>query len=188
MANAKKGQVSAKTIEAAIARGQGKSISGAPLENVMIEAMLPHGVAAIIECSTEQKGRVLQDVRTIIVKRGGNVTPTTFLFDRIGRVWFRAQDGIGVDEVMDEAIDAGAIEITMEEGQIVVDTDPAQVSIVAKQLEGRLKLQVERSDILFVPKAESLVELDEERSEEVQNVLNLIDEEPSLQSVYVNMS
>lgn len=188
MANAKKGQVSAKTIEAAIARGQGKSISGAPLENVMIEAMLPHGVAAIIECSTEQKGRVLQDVRTIIVKRGGNVTPTTFLFDRIGRVWFRAQDGIGVDEVMDEAIDAGAIEITLDEGQIVVDTDPAQVSSVAKQMEGKFKLEVERLDILFVPKAESLVELDEERSEEVQNVLDLIDEEPSLQNMYVNMS
>ena len=101
---------------------------------------------------------------------------------------FRAQDGIGVDEVMDEAIDAGATEITMDEGQIVVDTDPAQVSSVAKQMEGSLKLQVERSEILFVPKEESLVELDEERSEEVQNVLNLIDEEPSLQSLYVNMT
>ena len=89
---------------------------------------------------------------------------------------------------MDEAIDAGAIEITLDDGQIVVDTDPSQVSSVAKQMEGKLKLEVERSDILFVPKAESLVELDEERSEEVQIVLDLIDEEPSLQSMYVNMS
>ena len=150
--------------------------------------MLPHGVAAIIECQTEQKGRVLQDIRTIIGKKGGNVTPTTFLFDKIGRVWFRAQDGIGVDEVMDDAIDAGATEITIDDGQIVVDTDPTQVSNVSKQMEERVKLQVERSDIMFVPKAESMVELDEDRSEEVQNVLDLIDEEPSLQSLYVNMS
>ena len=58
MANAKKGQVSAKTIEAAIARGQGKSISGAPLENVTIEAMLPHRVAAIhrVPNGTEGQG------------------------------------------------------------------------------------------------------------------------------------
>lgn len=188
IANAKRGQLSKTSIESAIARGQGKSASGLPLEAVTIEAMLPHGVAAIIECQTEQKARVIQDIRSIIGKKGGNVTPTAFLFDRIGRIWFEAKDEVGVDEVMDDAIDAGATDITMENDKIVVDTDPAEVASVSKELVQRLRLQLDRTEIMFIPKEDSLVTLDNVQGEEVQNLLDLLDEEPSLQNLYVNMS
>lgn len=158
------------------------------MELVTIEAMLPHGVAAIIECQTEQKARVIQDVRSIIGKKGGSVTPTAFLFDRIGRLWFEAKDEVGVDEVMDDAIEAGATDIMMEDGKIVVDTDPADIASVSKELAQRLRLQPERTEIMFVPKEDSMVTLNDVQGEEVQNVLNLLDEEPSLQNLYVNMS
>lgn len=149
--------------------------------------MLPHGVAAIIECQTEQKARVIQDVRSIIGKKGGNVTPTAFLFDRIGRTWFVAKDEVGADEVMDDAIEAGATDITMEEGKIVIDTDPTEVVSISKRLAEQLQLQIERTEIMFIPREESMVTLDDVQGAEVQTVLNLLDEEPSLQGLYVNI-
>ena len=186
IANAKRGQLSKTAIEAAIAKGQGKSLSGAPLETVTVECMLPHGVAAIVEYQTESKIRVLQDVRVILNKNGGTVTPTAFLFEKKGRILFQQQDQLGEDEVLDEAIDAGATDVTTEEGRLVVETAPSDVSVVSERLQERLKLQVERAEIIFDPNEESLVELSEDQSAELERVVDLIQEEPSLQNVYVN--
>jgi transcriptional/translational regulatory protein YebC/TACO1 len=158
------------------------------LETVTVECMLPHGVAAIIEYQTESKNRVLQDVRVILSKNGGTVTPTAFLFEKKGRIWFREQDQLGEDEVLEEAIEAGATEVTTEEGRLVVDTSPSDVSTVADQLQERFKLQVERAEIIFDPNEDSIVELSETQSQEVQRILDRVEEEPSFQSVYINAS
>ena len=55
VANAKKAGFPKASIDAAIARGQGRSTSGAALENVTIEAMLPNAIAAVIECQQIQR-------------------------------------------------------------------------------------------------------------------------------------
>lgn len=151
-----------------------------------VEAILPHGVAAIIEYQTESKLKVLQDIRALIGKRGGTVTPTSFLFERKGKVWFQEQDGIGVDEAMDQAIEAGATDITLEDGKLVVDTEPADVVVVAEQLQANLKLQLERSDIVFEPKEETMVSLESAQATELSSLLEAMEDEPSLQNIYVN--
>lgn len=156
------------------------------MENVTIECLLPHGVAAIIECQTESKNRVLNDIRHILSKNGGTVTPTAFLFEKKGRIWFQEQEELGEDEVLEEAIEAGATEVTTEEGKLIVDTSPSDVSIVSGRLQERFNLQVERAEILFDPNEDTLVELSEVQSTEVQRVLDQIEEEPSLQNLYIN--
>jgi transcriptional/translational regulatory protein YebC/TACO1 len=156
------------------------------LENVTVECLLPHGVAAIIECQTESKTRVLKDIRLILSKNGGTVTPTAFLFEKKGRIWFQEQGELGEDEVLEEAIEAGATEVTTEEGKLVVETAPSDVSTVSERLQERFKLQVERSEIVFDPNEDTLVALSDAQSAELQGVLDLIEEEPSLQSLYIN--
>ena len=123
---AKKGQLSKTAIEHAIARGQGKSMSGQALENVTIEAMLPHGVAAMIECQTDNKARTLTDIRYIISKAGGTATPTAFLFEKKGRISFEAQEKVGVEDALEDAIEAGALDIVAEEEKLVVETEPGR--------------------------------------------------------------
>ncbi len=186
IANAKRGQLSKTSIESAIAKGQGKSLSGAPLENLMVEAMLPHGVAAMIEYQTESKGKVLQEIRKLINKRGGSLTPTSFLFERKGKIWFQAKSAIGVDEAMDQAIEAGATDIAMEDGQLIVETEPTDLTAVSQRLQDSLKLQVEQSEIIFEPKQESMVELSSTQSAETSSLIDMIEDEPSLQNLYVN--
>jgi transcriptional/translational regulatory protein YebC/TACO1 len=187
IANAKLGQLSKTAIEAAIARGQGKSVSGVPLESVVVEAMLPHGVAAILEYQTEYKAKVLQDTRLIINKNGGTVTPTSFLFDKKGKIWFQEGTEFGVDEVMDDAIEAGATDIAMEDGRLVLETEPADLSAVTQNLPEKYKRLIERSELMYDPKEEARVKLDSLQSSQLSTIIDLIEDESSLQNIYLNV-
>ncbi len=184
--SAKKGQLSKTAIEHAIAKGQGKSPSGQSLENVTIEAMLPHGVAAMIECQTDNKARTLTDIRYIINKAGGNATPTAFMFEKKGRVSFEEQDRIGVEDALDDAIEAGALDISSEENTLVVETEPTEVMAVARQLQQKLELQVEKAEVVYLPNEDSAVTLSQEQEDEIQSILDSLEEDSSVQNLYIN--
>ena len=186
IANAKRGALSKTSIESAIAKGQGKSVSGAALETVIIEAMLPSSVAAIIECQTDQKARVLQDIRYIINKHGGAVTPTNYLFEKKGRIVFQKKEGISADDILDEAVEAGALDVDTDDDQIIVDTHPSEVSAVAQKIVEAFGFSIERSSIVHVPKPETTVSVEDKDAEVVENVINLLEEDPSVQDVYIN--
>lgn len=184
--NAKRAQVSKEAIDKAVAKGQGKSLSGLALDTVSLEAMLPYGVAAIIEGQTENKNRILADVKKIVQRSGGSLSPTSFCFEKKGKIWFKQNEAVGVDEAMDEAIEAGAEEITTEDGQLVVETAPDMVSAVSQRLKTALGLETDRSQILFDPKEETVAKLDEDQALELQSVLDQLDDLDDVQEVYVN--
>lgn len=162
-------------------------MSGAALETVIIEAMLPSSVAAIIECQTDQKARVLQDIRYIINKYGGAVTPTSYLFEKKGRIVFQKKEGISADDILDEAVEAGALDVDIDDDdQIIVDTHPSEVSAVAQKIVKAFGFSIERSSIVHVPKPETTVSVEDKDAEEVENVINLLEEDPSVQDVYIN--
>ena len=184
---AKKGALSKTSIESAIAKGQGKSLSGAALESVLIEAMLPFSVAMIVECQTDQKARVLQDIRHIISRHGGTVTPTAYLFEKKGRIVFDKHYSLNVDDILEEAIEAGALDVDLnDDGQLLVDTEPSAISSVAQSLAGTFKLSVQRSSIIYDPSKETMVSLNDDQAQQLENVISLLDEDPSVQDVYVN--
>lgn len=187
IANAKKGSLTKSSIESAIARGQGRSTSGAALESLTIEAMLPFSVGAVIECETDTKLRTLQDIRAMIGRRGGSITPTSFLFERKGKVVFEKQDGISTDEVLDQAIEAGATDVDVEDdGRLVVETEPSELSLVTQRLSKSLGLKVESLDIIHDPKEDTMVSLKEENMAELEDIVAQLEEDPSVQDVYIN--
>ena len=162
-------------------------MSGAALEALTIEAILPASVAVIIECQTDQKARVLQDIRYIINKHGGVVTPTNYLFEKKGRIIFQKMEGTGADDILDDAVEAGALDVdTTDEDQIVVDTDPSELSVVAQKLVDAFGFSIKRSSIVHVPRAETAVFVEDRDAEEVENVVNLLEEDASVQDVYIN--
>jgi transcriptional/translational regulatory protein YebC/TACO1 len=149
--------------------------------------MLPFSVGAVIECQTDQKMRALQDIRTIIARRGGSITPTSFLFERKGKVVFEKKEGISSDRVLDQAIEAGATDVDMDDtGRLVVETEPSQLSLVVRQLSDSLGLNVESSDIIHDPKEDTMVSLKHENMTELDELVALIEEDPSVQDVYIN--
>ncbi|OQE34777.1 hypothetical protein PENCOP_c015G01004 [Penicillium coprophilum] len=188
LSNAKRASIPKIIIEAAIARGQGLSVSGQALEPVTIEAMLPGSVAAVVECQTDQKARVLQDVRYMIKDNGGIVTPTTFLFERKGRVVMEKKDGANVDDYLDQAIEAGAADITTDDkGRLVVLTDPSETKTVGEAFSKLSSLSIEELEIFWDPNRDSMVEVkDEEQVKDLEDLLSALREEPSVQDIYLN--
>lgn len=187
LSNARRVGIPKVIIESAIARGQGLSVTGQALESVTIEAMLPHSVAAVIECQTDQKGRVLQDVRYAVKEVGGSVTPTTYLFEKKGRIIFQKRDGLNPDDYLDQAIEAGAVDITGdEEGCLVAFTEPTETKSVGEALVKLTGLTIEELEIIWDPNQDTLVSVDETQAKELENMLSSLREDPSVRDIYLN--
>jgi transcriptional/translational regulatory protein YebC/TACO1 len=119
IALAKKASLPKDKIDTAIDRGQGVSSSGKPLEALTIELMGPGNVAMLVDCLTDLKARTLEEIRIPIKKYGGRETSCAFAFSRKGRVIFESE--LGIDDILDEAIEAGAEDVdTNSDGNIVV--------------------------------------------------------------------
>ncbi|KFY33571.1 hypothetical protein V494_07532 [Pseudogymnoascus sp. VKM F-4513 (FW-928)] len=191
LVQAKKAGFPKASQEAAIARGQGQSASGASLESLTIEAIMPPSIAMVIDIETDNKARALQELRHEVKRYGGTVTPTSYLFKRRGRVQFgKDERGLGVDEVLDEAIEAGADDVEVDDdGNLIVWTEPSGTIAAAKSLAESFKLTIESSDILWDPNEDTLVPLDSEGAlTSLKNLVNALQEDQSVQGIYVNIS
>lgn len=188
LSNAKRASIPKTVIEAAIARGQGLSVTGQALESLTIEAMLPGSVAAVVECQTDQKARVLQDVRYLIKNGGGTVTPTTFLFEKKGRVVMEKKEDLNADDYLDQAIEAGAMDLTTDDkGRLVVFTDPSETKAVGEAFAKLSGLTIEELEIFWDPNKDTLVEVqDESTAKGLEDLLTALREEPSVQDIYLN--
>ncbi|EGC49791.1 DUF28 domain-containing protein [Histoplasma capsulatum var. duboisii H88] len=188
ISKAKRSGMSKSTIEAAIARGQGISSTGATLEPVTIEALLPSSVAVVIECMTDQKARTLQYIRFLIKHHGGTVTPTSYLFEKKGRIVFEKVEGLNVDDHLEQAIDAGAIDVDMDDqGRLRVFTEHADTKSVGDKLSAVTGLKIETADIIWDPNKDTIVELQSgEDADKIEDILNTIREDSSVQDIYTN--
>lgn len=188
ISKAKQAQVPKALIETAIARGQGISTSGQALESMVIEALLPGSVAAVIECLGENKARILQDVRHIIKDYGGSVTPTTYLFDKKGRVVFERKENLNPDDYLDAAIEAGATDVDTDgEGRLVVFTEPTETKAVGEAFSKATGLAIERAAIIWDPKKETMVTVkNEEDIQALEELLSELRDDASVRDVYLN--
>ncbi len=150
MAAAKKQGFPKQSIENAIKRGQGVSPSGATLESVTFEAMIPPAVAVILECQTDGKARLLQDVKTWAKIAGGMITPVSHFFERTGKIILENPKDLTEEDVFDQAVDAGATNLEVDEdGNLVVYTEPEQTKPAARILWDKLQMKILMSDIVW---------------------------------------
>lgn len=191
LASARKAGVPKAIIEAAVARGQGRSSEGAALESVTFEAIIPPSVALIVETETDSRLRLLQDLNLIIKKGKGTPGTSKFFFSRLGRVVFeKNESGIGAEQIMDEALEAGAEDLEDdEEGNIVVWTQPNHTSQVCRSVATAFGLKAISSDIIWSPNEDTKVSIDSSpQVADLADLLVKLQEHPDVQAVYSNVS
>ncbi|RDW89136.1 hypothetical protein BP6252_01168 [Coleophoma cylindrospora] len=189
LATAKKAGFPKASMEAAVARGQGRSATGAALENLTLEVILPPGIGIVVDIETDNKAATLPDLRHLIKVKGGTVTPTAYLFQRKGRVAFEKDErNLGEDEVLEQAIEAGAEDVeTDEDGNIVVWTDPSMISAMANSLQQGLDLKVLSSDIIWDANKDTNLALnDDTEAKSLQELVNVLRENSNVQAIYTN--
>jgi transcriptional/translational regulatory protein YebC/TACO1 len=175
-------------MEAAIARGQGISTTGAALECLTLEAIIPPSQAFVIDIETDNRMRALPEIRFLITKRKGNITPTGYLFTKRGVVTFEKHETVGLDEVLDDAIEAGAEDVeTTEDGGLLVWTDPSRVTKTADLLAKNHGLKVSSSEIIWDANEDTTAPMESQEA-----ALNLVDlvtalrEHSDVQGIYTN--
>lgn len=188
---AKKEGFAKASIEAAIARGQGRSLTGVSLERLTVEGILPNNVAVIVECETDNKLRTLANIKLVIKDNGGTATPSSYLFEKKGRIVFHQKDGVGLDEVMDPALEAGAIDVDeLEDGCVVVFTAPEETKTVGEAVSAALGTQIKTSDIIWDPNEDTKTVIpSEDAAEDLADFVDIMmEEESTVHAISMNVA
>ena len=123
-------------IERAIAKGTGGG-EMANFEELTYEIYGPHGVALLVELSTDNRNRTASEIRSIVTKAGGSIAAqgaVSRLFQRKGQMVV-PREGVSEDELMEVALEAGAEDFKADADGFEILTDPAHFETVHKQVE-----------------------------------------------------
>lgn len=158
---------------------------GANYESITYEGYGPNGVAVIVESLTDNRNRTAADVRHFFDKFGGNMGQTgcvSFMFDRKGVILINA-DEADEEEIMMEALEAGADDIENSDGFFEITTAPESFSAVRDVLEKKYSL--ESAEITMVPQTMTVLE-DENQITQMSKMLENLEDNDDVQEVYHN--
>jgi YebC/PmpR family DNA-binding regulatory protein len=171
-------------IQRSIDRGLGK-LGGNAIEEITYEGYGPGGIAIIVECATDNKNRTYPDVRLAFSKNGGNMAePGSVMFQFTRKGVITAEFSGDADEAMLTAIDAGAEDAEVTDGELVIYTDAKQLPAVRDALSAK-GFTIKSAELNFV--ANNTVDItDTETARKVMNLMNALDDLDDVVNVYSN--
>ena len=157
-------------------------------ETITYEGYGPNGVAVIVECLTDNRNRTAGDVRHVFDKFGGNLGTTgcvSFGFKEKGVFVISNEEGAyDEDKVMEDVMDAGADDFTMEDEMVEITCAPADFSAVLSALEEK-GYAFETAEVQMVP--DNYVSLSDEESLKKMNLLlEKLEDNDDVQNVWHN--
>ncbi len=174
-------------ITRAIKKGTGE-LGGASYEELTFEGYGAGGVAMIVECLTDNTNRTTSAVRSMFDKHGGNVgTPgcVSYMFNRQGVIIVEKTDNTDEDTIMEEALEAGADDMIVNEDNFEIRTDPAVYGDVDEALR-KAGYNVVESEIEQIPSVESTP--DEKDLKKLKKLVDHLEENDDVQNVHTNCS
>ena len=190
MLNAKAVNMPKDRVEAAIKRASDKDMAG--YEEFVYEGYAPHGVAVLVETTTDNTNRTVANVRSYFTKTNGSLGKTgslDFIFKRVST--FRFDPGeMDLDELELELIDFGLEEIFVEaneEGEdvAVIHAGYEDFGNMQKALEEK-GIEVKQAKLERIPL--SYAEVSEEQIVDITKLLDKLEEDEDVQAVYHNMA
>ena len=184
--NAKAENMPKDNIENAIKRAIGSDSD--VFEEVTYEGKGPHGVLVFVECATDNTTRTVANVKAYFSKAGGSMVPNgslEFMFDRKAVFEFIQEDGMDLEELELELIDAGLEEIITNEDRVCLYADYTNFGTLSKALEDK-EIDVKKASLQRIPN--SPVEFSEEQMEEIEKMLDRIEDDDDVQAVFTNIA
>lgn len=183
VSKALKANMKRDTIDNAIKRGVG-GLDGANMIVMRYEGYGPSGVAVLVDCLSDNKNRTVSEVRHAFTKHGGNLGTdgsVAYLFNEQGEILLATTER--EDEAMDIAIEAGATDVLMDEGQVEVITAVDNYHAVLAALQAS-NFEVEHSHLTM--RAQTTVPMDKETAESLDKLVDALEDLDDVQVVYSN--
>jgi YebC/PmpR family DNA-binding regulatory protein len=156
-------------------------------EEIIYEGYGPGGIAVIVKSMTDNRNRTAGDVRHYFDKFGGNLGQSgcvLFMFDRKGVIIIENTGNINEEDLMMEAIEAGAEDFNTEDEYFEILTDPSNFSAVREALENK-GYEFAEADIQMVP--QTTVKLnDSKQIEMMEKLIDNLEDLDDVQSVWHN--
>jgi YebC/PmpR family DNA-binding regulatory protein len=175
----------AENIERAIKRstGAGETVN---YEDLTYEVYGPHGVAILVELSTDNRNRTAAEIRSLLTKNGGAIATAgsvSRLFQRKGQI-IVPREGANEDQLMEAALEAGAEDFRTDEQGFEILTDPGHFESVNKAVEAKgVKPAV--AEVAWIPTL--TVPLTDPRAiADVTRLIDLLEEHDDVKEVHSN--
>ncbi len=183
-----------ENVTRAIKKGTGE-LPGVSYEAITYEGHGPSGSAIMVEVLTDNKNRVVADLRAIFTRNGGHLAETgaiTWMFERLGIVRMPVPTVIPVilnnviteDSLFEALIDYDVKDISIHDGIITLSMPLVSLHEVTEAVK-KMGFKVDGSQVEWV--AKTLVTLDPEAEVKAFNLLEKIEEYDDVQNVYTNV-
>ena len=168
-------------IERAIQRVADKN--AAVLQELLYEGYGPQGVAILVEVATDNINRTYPMVKLAFSKHGGNIAEkgaVAFQFARKGVIRVKGKG----DELMLQALEAGADDVQEEGDESVVYTDPKELAQVRDALK-TAGIEVIDAELTYVP-GNTIEVTDEATAGKIMRLMDALDDIDDVTATHVN--
>src|SRR5512140_2019943 len=172
-------------IERAIKKGTGGGEAG-NFEDLTYEIYGPHGVAILVEVSTDNRNRTASEIRSVVTKNGGSIATqgsVTRLFQRKGQI-IVSRDGANEDQLMEVALEAGAEDFRSDQHGFEIITEPAQFEAVHKQIEAK-GIKPAAAEVTELPTV-TVPLPDDDAAAAVNKLIDALEDHDDVKEVYAN--
>jgi YebC/PmpR family DNA-binding regulatory protein len=172
-------------IDRAIKRGAGDG-GAINYEDLTYEVYGPHGVAILVELSTDNRNRTASEIRSLLTKNGGTIATTgsvTRLFQRKGQI-IVAREAAEEDPLMEAVLEAGAEDFRTDPQGYEILTEAGRFEAVHKAIEDK-GIKPAAAEVTWVPSI-TVPLAGGKAMEEVTRLLDILEEHDDVKDVHSN--
>ncbi|EZH73856.1 transcriptional regulator [Aquimarina atlantica] len=182
--NAKSVNMPKDNIERAIKKASDKEQGD--YKEVLFEGYAPHGIAILVETTTDNNNRTVANIRSYFNKCDGNLGTSgsvEFMFDHTCNFRINSE-GLDPEELELEFIDFGAEEVFQDDDGILIYAPFGSFGTIQKELESR-EIEILSSGFERIPQVTK--KITPEQAADVEKLLEKIEEDDDVQNVYHTM-
>jgi YebC/PmpR family DNA-binding regulatory protein len=172
-------------IDRAIQRAAGGA-DGAQFDEVWYEGYGPAGVAVMILAMTDNRNRTVGEIRAALTRSNGTLGENgsvSWMFDNVGTITIPTGSN-DPEEIALVAIDAGATDVSDEDGVVEVYTEPQDLHRVQEELSAA-GYEIESAELTMKPK--TLMAPGTDDAVKAVRLLEKLEDLDDVQTVYSNL-
>lgn len=186
IAKAKAANVPNDNITRSIKKAAGE-LGSINYEEITYEGYGPNGIAMIVDVVTDNRNRTAAEVRHLFDKSGGSMGASgcvAWMFDKRGVIVIERTSDIDEDEIMMQALEAGAEDVVPQDDVFEIYTNANDFSAVREELE-KLGYGFLFAEVSMIPQT-TVDASDPELAEKIERMIERFDDNDDVQQIYHN--